>query len=121
VEDVEASQALFKFGILTIIRLLNPFIPHLTEELWQKTGSSKILAENFWPEYDEAYIKQEEITIGVQVNGKLRGDIKINLDEEEEAVKNKAILQENVGKFLENKKIIKIIYVKGKIVNIVIG
>ena len=80
----------------------------------------KPLCESTWPVYDEEKTIDNEITIGVQVNGKLRGEINISKDEDEEQIKRKALSNENVKKHLENKEIIKIIIVKGKIVNIVV-
>lgn len=73
-----------------------------------------------WPEYNEAMTVDNEVTIGVQVLGKLRGDIQITVDEDKESVLQKARTQENVAKWLEGKEIVKEIYVPGKIVNIVI-
>lgn len=119
VEEAQ-NKPLFKFGVVTIIQLLNPFIPHLTEELWQYFEGSDILAQSFWPKYNDGYISDDEITIGIQVNGKLRGQVKINIDETEEAVKKKALDSENIKNFLTNKQVVKVIYVKNKIISIVI-
>ena len=102
------------------IKLLNPVAPHITEEMWEILGHDKTIAFEPWPEYDEAKTIDDEIEIGVQVNGKLRGTIKIALDETEESVKEKALNQENVIKFTEGKEIVKVIVVKNKIVNIVV-
>ena len=78
------------------------------------------LAYEAWPTYDESKTIDDTISIGVQVNGKLRGTIEIALDEDEESIKEKALNQENVKKFTEGKEIVKVIVIKGKIVNIVI-
>lgn len=102
-----------------LLTLLNPFAPHITEELNEKMGYSPICLSS-WPLYDEEKTVDEEVTIGVQVNGKLRGEISTNKDETEEKIKEKALNNENVKKHLENKEIIKIIVIKGKIVNIVV-
>ncbi len=102
------------------VKLLNPIAPHITEEMWEKLGHDKTIAFESWPEYDEAKTIDDEIEIGVQVNGKLRGTIKISLDEAEDSVKEKALNQENVAKFTEGKDIVKVIVVKNKIVNIVV-
>ena len=102
------------------VKLLNPIAPHITEEMWEILGHDKTIAFEPWPTYDEAKTIDDEIEIGVQVNGKLRGTIKITLDEAEDSVKEKATTQENVVKFTEGKEIVKVIVVKNKIVNIVV-
>ena len=83
-------------------------------------GSSQMILEMPWPEYDEAKTIDDEIEIGVQVNGKLRSSIKIKKDEDDEKVKEIAMAEENVQKHLEGKEIIKTIVIKNRIVNIVV-
>ena len=78
------------------------------------------ICESVWPTYDEEKTIDNNITIGIQVNGKLRGEITIRKEETEEEIKNKALLNENVQKHIAGKEIVKIIVIKGKIVNIVI-
>ena len=102
-----------------LLTLLNPMAPHVTEELNEKLGY-KPLCESTWPEYDEAKTIDQEKTIGVQVNGKVRAAINVSLDEDEEAIKEKALKEENVIKFTQGKEIVKVIVVKGRIVNIVV-
>ena len=102
------------------VKLLNPIAPHITEEMWENLGHDKTIAFEPWPEYDESKTIDDEIEIGVQVNGKLRGTIKIALDEAEDSVKEKALSQENVKKFTDGLNIVKVIVVKNKIVNIVV-
>ena len=102
------------------VKLLNPIAPHITEEMWERLGHDKTIAYEAWPTYDESKTIDDTISIGVQVNGKLRGTIEIALDEDEESIKEKALNQENVKKFTEGKEIVKVIVIKGKIVNIVI-
>ena len=102
-----------------LLTLLNPIAPHITEELNESLGFTPI-CESSWPEYDEAKTIDEEVTIGIQVNGKLRGEITITKDDSEEEIRNKALANENVLKHIEGKEIVKVIVVKGKIVNIVI-
>ena len=102
-----------------LLTLLNPMAPHVTEELNEMLGYEPI-CNSTWPIYDEAKTIDSEKTIGVQVNGKLRAEITINVDEDEETIKEKALNAENVIKFTEGKEIVKVIVVKGKIVNIVV-
>ena len=80
----------------------------------------KPICESEWPVYDESKIVEDEIEIGVQVNGKVRGTISINKDEEEDVIKEKALQVENVKKHIDGKEIVKFIVIKGKIVNIVV-
>ena len=102
-----------------LITLLNPFAPHITEELNEKLGYSPI-CEGTWPEYDEEKIVEDTKEIAVQVNGKVRGTIEINIEDDENSIKEKALDNENVNKHIEGKEIVKIIVIKGKIVNIVV-
>ena len=102
------------------VKLLNPIAPHITEEMWSILGHDNTIAYEPWPTYDEAKTIDDTISIGVQVNGKLRGTIEITQDEEEDSIKEKALNHENVMKFTDGKEIVKVIVIKGKIVNIVI-
>ncbi len=102
-----------------LITLLNPFAPHITEELNEKLGFSPICEGN-WPQYDEEKIVEDTKEIAVQVNGKVRGTIEINIEDDENSIKEKALDNENVNKHIESKEIVKIIVIKGKIVNIVV-
>jgi leucyl-tRNA synthetase len=101
------------------IKLLNPIAPFMTEELWEKLGHNNTITYEAWPVYDEAKIVDDEITIAVQVNGKVRGTIRISKDEEQDIVKDKATNEENVKRHLEGLNIVKIIVVPNKIVNII--
>jgi leucyl-tRNA synthetase len=103
-----------------LLTLLNPIAPHITEELNEVYKLGKPICESSWPEYDEKKIIEDSITIGVQVNGKLRGTIDIEVDEQEDSIKQKAMNDENVKRHLEDKTIVKVIVIKNKIVNIVV-
>ena len=105
---------------LGFVKLLNPVAPYITEELWEKLGHDKSIANESWPTYDEDKTKESNKTIGVQVNGKLRGEITISVDEDEDSIKEKALTNENVKKHTDGKEIVKTIVIKGKIVNIVV-
>lgn len=116
----EAKDTITKKDYQTLLILLNPICPHLTEELNEELGFKEKIVEMSWPKYDEEKTIDNEVTIGVQVNGKLRGEILITVDDTEEEIKNKALENENVKRHIENKEIVKIIIIKGKIVNIVV-
>ena len=102
------------------IKLLNPIAPFITEEIWENLGHTKTIAYEQWPTYEEAKTIDQSIEIGVQVNGKLRGTIKVNKDEEKDKVEELAKNEENVKKHIEGKEIVKVIIVPNRIVNIVI-
>ena len=102
----------------TFLQLLNPFAPHITEELFEIIGAKDTIANTPWPTYDEAKTIDDEIEIPVQVNGKLKTTITINLDENESSVKEK--VHNAIDSKLDGKNIIKEIYVKNKIYNIVV-
>ena len=101
------------------LKLLNPIAPHITEELNEMLGSSECLANSTWPTYDESKTVKNDVEIAIQVNGKLRGTITVNKDEDDEVVKKYAFEVENVKNNIAGKEIKKIIVVKNKIVNIV--
>ena len=115
-KDKEINKAEYK----TFLHLLNPFAPHMTEELFQILGETKTINETPWPKYDEAKTIDDEIEIPVQFNGKVKAVIKVAKDAEEAEVKEVAHASELVQKALEGKTIVKEIYVKGKIYNIVV-
>ena len=102
----------------TFLTLLNPFAPHITEELNKLIGFEEDISTYKWPSYNEAKTIDDEIDLPVQVNGKLRANIKIVLDEQEDSVKEKALA--SVSGRIEGKAIAKIIYVKNRICNIVV-
>ena len=102
------------------VKLLNPVAPHIGEELWEMLGHNNTIAFEAWPTYDAAKIVEDEREIAVQVNGKVRATIKISVDEDEESIKAKALEEENVKRHTDGKEIVKMIVIKGKIVNIVV-
>ncbi|MDD3241482.1 MAG: class I tRNA ligase family protein [Bacilli bacterium] len=103
----------------TLLTLLNPIAPHITEELNEINHLGNPLCESAWPTYDEEKIIDEEKEIAVQVNGKLRGTIICAINDTEEEIKEKALSDSNVQKHLEEKEIVKVIVIKNRIVNIV--
>ena len=119
VNEFYKEKQINKAEFATFLQLLNPFAPHMTEELYQKIGGTEELAYKAWPTYDEAKTIEDEIEIPVQIKGKVRATITIRKDEDEEIVKQKA--KEAIASQIEGKKIIKEIYVKNKIYNIVVG
>lgn len=103
-----------------LLHLLNPDAPHITEELNEQYNLGKPLCESAWPIYDEAKTIDKEITIGVQINGKLRSEVTLELNESEELAKDKVLNQDNVKKYIDEKEIVKFIYIPNKIINIIV-
>ncbi|EKE06498.1 MAG: hypothetical protein ACD_18C00347G0023 [uncultured bacterium] len=118
----EVSKAPFisQKDYLEIVKLLSPFAPHMAEELWAMYGNSQSISQEKWPEYDEAKIKEDTITIVVQVNGKVRDSIDVPVEISEEDIKVQVLALENVKKWLEGKEPKKVIYVKGRLVSVVV-
>ena len=103
------------------VLLLAPFAPHLAEELWQALGHGETLAHEPWPAFDPELVRDEEIEMPVQVNGKVRSRIKVVADTPKQAIEELALADERVRKFLSGKDIKKVIVVPGRLVNIVAG
>lgn len=121
INDITATGAITKEELRIFTILLNPFAPHVTEEVFEICKlSDGIVAEQKWPEYDEAKCKDETIEIVVQVNGKIKTKLNIPVESEKNAVLDMAKADANVAKAIENMNIIKEIYVPNKLVNLVI-
>ncbi len=121
INDVTSFGSISKKELAIFAILLNPFAPHVTEEVWEVCNLGEgIVAQQSWPEYDESKCVEESIEIAVQVNGKIKTKLNIPVDAEQEQVLALAKADENVAKSIEGMNIIKEIYVKGRIVNIVV-
>jgi len=105
----------------SLVLLLSPMAPHIGEEAWQLLGSEESLAYEAWPSYDEALCEEATVVMGVQVNGKVRGEIKLAKDADEDTARALALAEPKVSKFVGGKEIKKFIYVPGRIVNVVVG
>jgi leucyl-tRNA synthetase len=119
--ELNISHELKKEVINVILLLLNPFAPHITKELWVNINPGDNIDKQKWPEVDKSALIKNESTIVIQVNGKLRGNMVISTDKDEQEVKNMALKIEEIKKYmLGNVEIKKIIYIKNKLINIVI-
>ena len=112
-------ESITKEDYRLLLTLLNPVAPHMTEELNEQLGYEPICYAE-WPRYDEKYLVEKEKEIAVQVNGKVRATINISVDEEEDSIKEKALNADNVKRHIEGKEVVKVIVIKGRIVNIVV-
>ena len=117
--EYDAKDSITKEDFRLLLTLMNPVAPHITEELNEMMGY-KPLCESKWPTWDEDKLTLKTFDIAVQVNGKLRGTITINIDDTEAVIKEKALSNDNVKKHTEGKEIVKVIVIKNKIVNVVV-
>jgi len=120
-EAGQVKKADWEEAVDKLLLLLAPTAPHMTEELWQMTGREYSIHNQEWPEWDDELAKEEEITLVVQVNGKLRDRITVPASITEDEAKEKARSSEKAKPYLEGKQTIKEIYVPGKLVNIVVN
>jgi len=109
-----------KAVIEKFVLILAPFAPHIAEELWERLGHTEILAYESWPEYDKELIKEKEIELAVQVNGKIKDRIVVSADADEEQIKQKALSSKKVIAAMAGKEPKKIIVIKSRLVNIVL-
>lgn len=117
---MEKMDSISKKDYRTYLTLLNPIAPHITEELNEEYQLGSAICESSWPSYEEDKLIDSEKEIAVQVNGKVRATILVHIDDTDDIIKEKALSEDNVKKHIEGKEIIKIIVIKGKIVNIVV-
>ena len=110
----------WRFALESLTQILAPFAPHITEELWREMGHDDTVHVSHWPKWDEKYLKSDTMTIIVQVNGKLRAKLELPSDMDKQGVEEAALADENVQKFTNNKPPKKMVYVPGKLVNIVV-
>jgi leucyl-tRNA synthetase len=118
--DAEEMQ-IMKFAIENTLLLLSPFTPHITEELWTHIGDESSISEKSWPVWDEELVREEEVELVIQVNGKLRGKIMIPCGLADEEAKSRALADQKITEVIGQQKIRKVIVIKGRLVNIVTG
>ena len=114
------NTALFTEAVVDTVTMLAPFIPHVTEELWLLMGGEDSIHERQWVTYDETALVKDEIELVVQVNGKIKGKINVSSSLDEEAIKAAAVADEKVKEAIGDKQVLKVIVVKGRLVNIVV-
>ncbi|MCX6761493.1 MAG: leucine--tRNA ligase [Candidatus Moranbacteria bacterium] len=117
---LEKEGNLYSIHYTSFLILLSPFAPHLAENLWEKLGHSESIFQEKWPEYDPELIRDEEIELVIQVNGKVRDTVKVSADISEEEATKLALESEKVKNHTSGKEIKKVIFVKGRLINIVI-
>jgi leucyl-tRNA synthetase len=107
-------------GLEAAVQLVGPMMPHLAEELWSQLGHKVMLTETAWPQADESMLAEDTVTIGVQVNGKLRGTMELPVDASREAAESMALGLDGVMRAMDGKPARKVIVVPNKIVNVVV-
>ncbi len=120
VNEFYKEKSVTKAEYATLILLLNPVAPHMTEELWENLFGDSRAYQQKWPEYDEAKTVESTVEIAVQINGKVKATVAVAIDEDEESVKEKAHAIPSIADLMAGKTVVKEIYVKGRILNIVV-
>ena len=110
----------WKFTLESLVAMVAPFAPHISEELWHQLGHDTSVHRDSWPQWVDKYLVGDSMTIVVQVNGKLRATLEVSLDATEDDIKSQALAAENVAKFVGVKEPFKIIYIPKKLVNVVV-
>jgi len=119
-DDDRTALGVIREAIESIVLLLAPIVPHIAEELWMDLGRRGPLADIPWPSFDPAIAAEEEITIVIQINGKLRSRINVPADEDGEKIKSLSMADEKIVKLVVGKQVMKVVYVPKKLVNIVV-
>ena len=119
-EDNFSNRDTWKFAIESLLQLLSPFAPHIADELWEQMGHDESIHLSSWPKFDDKYLISDQVTVVVQVNGKLRAQLELPAEVNEEAVTKAATENEKVKAQIEGKTIIKSIYIPGKVINLVV-
>jgi leucyl-tRNA synthetase len=117
----QQETAVLKEALEAVVRLLNPFVPHICEELWQTLGHQQSVEVSGWPSWDEEALKSDVVTLVVQVNGKVRGKIQIPVAADQAYIEKEALGEANVQRYLEGKQVRKVIIVAGRLVNVVVS
>ena len=115
------QEKVSKKYIKPLLQILNPVAPHVTEELWQRLGFEGYIFDSKWPSYDESKLVADEIEIPVQINGTVRYRITVPADSDEKTIEKIATENPALQNYMNRKEIKKIIVIKSKIVNIVLG
>ena len=119
IEKSPQADAIRQESFNTIVLMLSPVMPHVAQELWVKLGNEGLVMDQDWPESDEDALVQSNIQLMIQINGKLRGKVDVDVDADDKTVEALALENENVQQFLEDKTVRKVIVVKGRLINIV--
>ncbi len=120
INELDKEKEMRKEDFKDFLKILSPFAPHLTEELWSFLGEKNSITQSFWPSWDEKLLEEDMIRIAIQVNGKVRDEIEVDKNMDERDIKNVVVSTPNVKKWIGEKEIKRFIYIPGKIINIVV-
>ena len=115
----EEGRKVLSSAVATVLTLLSPITPHLSEELWAQTGHAASLTDEPWPQWSEEALARDTVTVIVQVNGKLRGKVEVAADAPKDVVETEALAEPNVARHLEGMTVRKVVVIPGKLVNVV--
>ena len=119
-KEVSEQLPVMRLAMESLTLLLSPVVPHFAEELWEALGNQTSVLLTQWPTFREEALEKDELVIVVQVNGKLRSRFQVATDSDDETIKEIALKDERIQKFIHGKEIKKLIVVKNKLVNIVV-
>jgi leucyl-tRNA synthetase len=119
-QDQYANKSAWQFALESLLQMVAPFAPHISEELWSQLGHDESIHISQWPAFDEQYLKSDTMIVVVQVNGKLRAQLELPTDSTQEAVVASAMADEKVSTALAGKPIRKTIYVPNKLLSLVV-
>ena len=108
-------------AVQSLLLMMAPVAPHISEELWSRTGRPYSIHQQPWPQWDAKLAQEDEVTLVVQVDGRVRDRIQVNAGIDEASAKELAMASEHIQKYLDGKQVRRVIYVPGKLVNIVVG
>jgi leucyl-tRNA synthetase len=119
-KDGFADSTAWQFALESLVAMVAPFAPHIADELWHDLGHTTSVQRGSWPVLDEQYLAKDTVTLAVQVNGKLRGTVEVAANADEPTSVETAKRDEKVAGYLEDKEIIKTIYVPKKLISFVV-
>ncbi len=120
-DESEQGKAVMRQAVNTVVLMLSPIVPHITQKLWQLLGHDSLIIEQAWPQFDEAALERDSIELVVQVNGKLRSKIYVPADADNDAIENIALKDEKIQHNIQDKTVRKVIVVPGRLVNLVVA
>jgi leucyl-tRNA synthetase len=121
VNTLEKEEKISKESYLSLVKLLSPFAPHISEEIWQELGGKGLIMQEAWPKFDEAKVSSAKVKIAIQVSGKARGVVEMPARASQSDVEKAALALPEISKWTEGKKILKTIFVPDRIINFVLG
>jgi leucyl-tRNA synthetase len=120
-EGDRLQEEVLKKALETVVTLLYPFVPHICEELWERMGHRQPLLDHPWPTWDESLLVREEVQIAVQVNGRVRAQLRIPAGSTQERVVEAAVALERIRRYTEGRELRRVIYIQDRLLNLVVG